>query len=180
MVALALLLPPAADCLAVPAPVVAEYAPMGRFAGHWGVDFGVTPGSEVRAVLPGVVTFSGLVVANRSVTLRHGAAMRTSYSFLSTSAVDLGAVVAEGDLLGWSGLAHGRSAWHFSLRLGDDYSDPMRLFGCQVPSPALWLVSFTGRSSLYAVARAERDTRRNFRSTSRGASHGGRSGQEPS
>ena len=174
LVALALLLPPTAECLALPGPVVADYAPTGRFAGHWGVDFGFAPGSDVRAVLPGVVSFSGLVVDNRSVTLRHGADMRTSYSCLASAALREGDEVAQGDLVGRSAYAHTLPAWHLSLRIGNAYVDPLLFFGCHsAPGPAVWLVSFTKPSSLYAVGRAERHPWRNIRSTSRRASDGG-------
>ena len=173
MLALALLVPPIVDYSSPPGPVLAGYAPMGRYAGHWGVDFGAPPGSLVRAVLPGTVTFSGFVVENLSVTVHYRGGMRTSYSFLSRLAVSQGEVLNRGDLVGESGLAHGIASWHLSLRLGYIYADPMQLFGCHSsPGSALWLVSFTSRSSLYAVGRAERHTRRNFRPTSRGAPHG--------
>ena len=163
LLALALLLPPTAECLALPGPVAVDYAPTGRFAGHWGVDFGLPPGTEVRAVLPGVVSFSGHVVDNLSVTLRHGADMRTSYSFLASAASREGDEVAQGDVVGRSAYAHTLPAWHLSLRIGNLYEDPLQLFGCHTaPGSAVWLVSFTRPSSLYAVGRAERHPGRNI------------------
>ncbi|MBT8215633.1 MAG: M23 family metallopeptidase [Acidimicrobiia bacterium] len=153
------------------------FAPGSGFGGHWGIDFAVPVSTPVAAVLDGTVTFAGRVVENLSVTVNHGGGVRTSYSFLSSIAVAVGDRVGPGDIVGGSGQAHGGDALHLSLRRGDEYRDPMRLLQCgRVPGSAVRLVSETGRRPLYAVPRAARHPWRNLRSTSRGSSHGGRSG----
>ena len=58
--------------------------------------------------------------------------MRTSYSFLATVTVHRGQRVAAGEVLGTTGGTgpnHAPGVVHFGLRTGDEYVDPMLLFG---------------------------------------------------
>jgi hypothetical protein len=55
--------------------VVAAFAPVGDYAGHWGVDLAAAPGTVVRAPGAGVVSFSGTVAGRRSVTIDLGDAV---------------------------------------------------------------------------------------------------------
>ncbi len=64
--------------------IVRGFAPVGRFGGHWGVDFKADPGTPVTAAGGGVVTFAGSVAGRLSVTIAHGGGLRTSYSYLDT------------------------------------------------------------------------------------------------
>ena len=68
------------------------------------------------------------------VARRHRArgGLRTSYSFLATVTVHRGRGVAAGEVLGTAGGTgpnHAPGVVHFGLRAGDEYVDPMLLFG---------------------------------------------------
>ncbi len=125
----------------VDGPVVAGFAPIGRWAGHWGVDFGVDPGTPVVAAGPGAVSFNGTVAGNRTFTVDHGGGLKTSYSYLQ-DVTWAGGRVATGQAIARSGMAHGSEALHFSVRIDDVYVDPMTVLGC-LPvdlTRALWLL----------------------------------------
>jgi murein DD-endopeptidase MepM/ murein hydrolase activator NlpD len=126
----------------VTGPVIAGYAPIGDYAGHWGVDFAAAPGSEVGAVADGTVTFAGSVAGRLSVSVAHGRGLVTTVSYLSAVSVRKGELVRSGQKLGESGRAHGTDSVHLSLRIDGEYNDPMVLFSCQVGdiSEALRLV----------------------------------------
>ena len=105
--------------------------PSSRYgAGHRGVDFALPPDSPVRAAGEGVVTFAGIVAGTLHVVVAHAGDLRTSYSYLATATVRRGDAVARGDLVGTTGGPTGdhRPGFHFGLRLGDEYVDPMLLF----------------------------------------------------
>ncbi len=126
----------------MPGDVVRPFAPDGRYAGHWGIDISADVGTPVRAAAPGKVTFAGVVVGVRSVTVGHGGGLRTSYSYLDDIAVVSGQWVSVGDTLGYSGLDHDLAALHFSVRIGDVYHDPERWLVCLTETqPALHLVA---------------------------------------
>jgi murein DD-endopeptidase MepM/ murein hydrolase activator NlpD len=120
----------------VDGPALQAFAPTGRFSGHWGVDWGVPAGTDVRAAGPGRVTFAGFVAGNLTVTVDHGGGLRTSYSYLSTVVVERGEHVSESTSLGTSGAGHGSPLLHFSVRLGPTYVDPLRIVGCRLAGPA--------------------------------------------
>jgi len=125
----------------VDAVIVRHFAPVGRFGGHWGVDFGADPDTPVRAAGPGMVTFAGDVAGVLSVTVDHGGGLRTSYSYLSEITVSRGQPVAAGGVVGRSGLDHDVAAVHFSVRVGDVYRDPEDWLRClEAPAPALSLI----------------------------------------
>ena len=60
-----------AVCLVAPVdgPVISEYAPVGSYGGHWGIDYAAAVGTSVRAPASGRVTFAGSVAGMRSVTI---------------------------------------------------------------------------------------------------------------
>lgn len=91
-------------------------------AGNRGLDYATPPGAPVRASGPGEVTFAGPVGQGRHVVVLHPDGLRTSYSFLATVAVRRGQVVAQGDVVGTSGVAV-----HFGVRAGERYVDPALL-----------------------------------------------------
>jgi murein DD-endopeptidase MepM/ murein hydrolase activator NlpD len=126
----------------VDGPLASAFAPIGRYGGHWGVDWVVPEGTAVRAAGAGTVSFAGSVAGNLTATVDHGGGLRTSYSYLETVAVKPGQPVAESTTLGTSGTGHGAPALHFSVRLGETYVDPMAVVGCRLstPSRALRLV----------------------------------------
>ncbi len=113
----------------VDAPVIDSFrppaAPYG--AGNRGLEYGTTPGTEVRAAADGVVTFAGLVAGSRHVTIRHDDGIRTTTSYLATVDVVVGQHVTQGDVLGTT-----EGHLHFGARNGDAYFDPSTLF---VPEP---------------------------------------------
>ncbi len=122
-------------------PVGERFAPIGRYAGHWGIDFDVAEGSAVRAADDGIVTFAGVVVGNRSVTIDHGG-VKTSYSYLARILTKGGASVTRGEVIALSGLHRLEPALHFSVRVGGIYADPEPWLRCHVaPGPGLWLGS---------------------------------------
>jgi len=126
----------------VSGPVARPFAPLGAYAGHWGIDLSAAPGTPVRAVGAGVVRFSGIVAGNRTVTVDHGGEVWTSYSFLTEIAVTAGARVLRGAVLGASG-GHGDiDGVHLSLRVGRRYRNPASLFDrCRPPHAGLRLRS---------------------------------------
>lgn len=146
MVALSAIPAGGATCIGLTAPVDGMvqqgFAPTGRYSGHWGVDFAVTAGTPVRAAGPGVVSFTGTVAGNLTLTVDHGGGLRTSYSYLSGATARRGDLVTGSTVIGRSGPGHGPAALHFSVRVGTTYIDPLRVIGCHPvdPSQALRLV----------------------------------------
>lgn len=118
----------------VSGPVIHGYGPEGLYAGHWGIDIAVPLGATVRAADDGVVSFSGTVAGNKTVSIDHGGGLKTSYSFLESQSVGRGAWVAAGTGLGRSGLVHDLeapiAALHFSVRVDGAYVDPAKLLRC--------------------------------------------------
>ena len=108
---------------------VRSYLPIAP-GGHWGVDLAAGALEVVRAPVSGVVTFAGRVVGNRSVTLAPNPAVRVSLSHLSEIWVAPGRWVKVGHPVGRSGLDHGISAVHLSLRVGGQYTDPQPALDC--------------------------------------------------
>lgn len=165
------------DCGLIPpvdGAVIQSYAPIGSYDGHWGIDLTAPAGSEVVASDGGVVSFAGVVVGNRTVTVDHGGGVKSSYSYLSDLVVAAGTPVGRGELIGFSGVAHGTEAVHFSIRINGTYVDPLLLFECRRSrtSAALRLVpaSLDAPRSAYPVEREARNSRRDFRSTAHRAS----------
>jgi len=146
-----------------PVEIVRSFAPVGQYAGHWGLDIVAPEGSDVEALGDGTVAFAGSVAGRLSVTVNHGGSVRTSYSYLAGISVRVGQDVRRGTSLGTSGSHGDLPAWHMSLRLGNRYLDPRSLGRCSVaPQPGLWLSPGIAR---YPV---ERDwhPRRHIRPTS--------------
>jgi murein DD-endopeptidase MepM/ murein hydrolase activator NlpD len=152
--------------LPVDGPVIAGFAPVGRYAGHWGIDVAAPPGTTVRAAAPGRVTFAGTVAGRRSVTVDHGGGIRTSVSYLARVDVPVGSVVAAGDPLGKSGSAHGHDAVHFSVRVDGDYVDPAVWLVClHSPYRGLRLAPPAVAGASYASPHGARHPRWHLRST---------------
>ena len=120
--------------LPVEGSIVAPFAPAGSYAGHWGVDISAQASSIVGAASPGVVSFSGLVAGNNTISVDHGGGLKTSYSFLAARRKGSGARVSTGSPVGVTGLAHDGSAetaaLHFSVRIHGAYVDPESVLGC--------------------------------------------------
>jgi murein DD-endopeptidase MepM/ murein hydrolase activator NlpD len=153
----------AAICLAPPVtgPVVAGFAPIGQYSGHWGLDYGAEVGSAVRAPVSGTVTFAGSVAGMRSVTIEALPGFKVSLSYLGAIAVGAGHHVARGQHLGVSALAHGAPAVHLSTRIGGSYVDPLSLMGCRDTDITRALRLITPPRT-YPRPRAHRDPRRDL------------------
>ena len=127
----------------VPPPVervVREFAPVGRWAGHWGVDIASPHSAHVLAIGAGVVSFAGEVVGRAAVTVDHGGGLRSTYSALASIGVGRGERITAGQLVGRSGLHDGGHRFHLSLRVAGAYVDPMLLRRCAAtPARALFL-----------------------------------------
>ena len=120
----------AVPCGTPPGTVVRSFAPVGVYAGHWGVDYSMEVGSPVAAVSGGVVTFAGPIAVMESITIDHGGGLRTSYSYLESIGVRVGNRVQRGDVIGTSGIDHGVAVLHFSARVNGRYVDPTFVFTC--------------------------------------------------
>ena len=147
LLAVGVLSPNACPHLDVPAsgPIIRDFAPIGSYAGHWGIDIAASVGTPVAAAEHGLITFAGEVAGVRSVTVYHGGGLRTSYSYLGEITVAQGQRVAKGEAVGSSGLDHDIAAIHFSVRVGDAYQNPRGWLGCFVaPGAGLSLVPAPG------------------------------------
>lgn len=145
----------------VPGPVVEQFAPVGQFGGHWGIDFAASVGAVVGSPVAGRVSFAGNVAGMRTVTVDPGGGVLVSVSYLTLVTASTGQVVRVGDELGRSGLAHGRPTVHLSLREHGRYLDPAPYLNCRrigqvhlLPPP---------QASTYPGLRAQRSAWRNLR-----------------
>ncbi|RLE14086.1 MAG: hypothetical protein DRJ28_06340 [Actinobacteria bacterium] len=156
--------------------IIRSFAPLGRWAGHWGIDVAAPSGSRVTSVGSGVVRFAGRVVANTTVSIDHGGGVVTSYSYLERVVVSRGGRVQRGSTVGISGLHNGEEAYHLSVRVSGTYIDPQSAFRChRAPARGLYLA---GGERTYAVLRA-RDSWRHIRPASQRSSRNGQGGLRP-
>lgn len=111
----------------VPGTVLRRFEPpAGPYGpGHRGVDLAARPGEEVRAALPGTVSFAGPVAGRGWVTVDHGGDLVTTYGWLDPRSVIAGQRVAAGQALGR--LAAGATYLDWGARLHGDYIDPLTL-----------------------------------------------------
>ncbi len=98
--------------------------------GHRGVDLAAPPGSPVRAVAPGRVSFAGRVAGKGVVSVElTGTDLRTTYEPV-TASVEKGAEVAAGEVVGAvepTGSHCTTACVHWGLRRGEAYLDPLSL-----------------------------------------------------
>lgn len=170
----------AAVCLAPPVdgPVIDRFAPVGRYAGHWGADFEAAPGAPVRAPVSGTVSFAGSVAGMKSITIQALPGFKVSVSYLSSVGVAKGDRVSRGRVIGTAGVAHGRGGVHLSVRVGGVYVDPERHMGCRRTDVARALRLVTPPRP-YPRRRAHWDTRRDVRPRSHSPSPCGGDGPPP-
>lgn len=123
------------------APVIDPFrAPASPYGpGNRGIDYATVPGTVVRAVAPGTVTFAGSVAGRRYVTVEHADGLRSSYGDLASISVVEGQVVAAGAEVGRTG-----ETLHLGIRRGDEYLDPQALFAAAAPEVRLIPVSDFG------------------------------------
>ena len=97
---------------------------------HSGEDFSVPPGTPVRSPQRGrVVLASDLFFTGNTLVVDHGLGLYTFYAHLETIAVEAGAMVAAGELLGRVG-STGRVTGphlHWAARVNDTRVDPLDL-----------------------------------------------------
>ena len=110
----------------VEAPVTDPFrAPSCRWCpGNRGIEFGTAPGTRIRAVATGRVTFAGSVADTVYVVIRHAGGRRVTYANLRPTSWSVGELVVRGQTVG---RAAGR--FHLGVRVGDRYVDPAPLLG---------------------------------------------------
>ena len=125
----------------VDAPVIDPFrAPTSPYGpGNRGIDYATVPGTVVRAVAAGTVTFAGAVAGSRYVTVEHADGLRSSYGDLASVSVVEGQSVAAGAEVGRAG-----ATLHLGIRRGDEYLDPEPLFAAAPPEVRLIPVSAFG------------------------------------
>jgi murein DD-endopeptidase MepM/ murein hydrolase activator NlpD len=99
-------------------------------AGHRGIDLAAPAGTPVTAPEAGVVAFAGRVAGERYLSIAHGNALVSTYSWLSEILVAEGDAVARGAAVATSGRGHPGSAQahlHFGVRRDGAYVDPLEL-----------------------------------------------------
>ena len=100
-------------------------------AGHRGADLAGTVGQDVRASLPGVVTYAGRIAGRGVVVVSHGA-VRTTYEPVA-AAVAVGDEVGRAERLGTLELfgshCHPAACLHWGAIEGEVYLDPLTLVG---------------------------------------------------
>jgi murein DD-endopeptidase MepM/ murein hydrolase activator NlpD len=105
-------------------------------SGHRGVDLLGSAGQQVRAALPGRVTFAGMLAGRGVVVVSHGAdshgATRTTYEPVSAD-VSVGDAVTAGGRLGrlegFGSHCFPRACLHWGWLRGETYLDPLDLVG---------------------------------------------------
>lgn len=118
---LAAVLVAACSMAPVDAPVVDPYRPPACqwCPGNRGIDYGTHIGTPVRAVLAGVVTFTGPVATVKYVVVATSDGRRLTYGGLTDISVGVGDRVPVGHVVGSSG-----TVLHFGVRRGSGYEDP--------------------------------------------------------
>lgn len=124
------------------APVRGYDRPKHRYgAGHRGVDF-LTPTGQIVAPADGVVSFVGVVVNRKVLTITHGGGYKSSFEPIDTDLIK-GETVTAGALLGTAGEytddgAHcAGTCFHWGVRRDEDYINPLPLLGLFKPSVLL-------------------------------------------
>lgn len=101
-------------------------------AGHRGIDIAVAPGSPILAPEAGTVTFAGRIGGELFITIDHGGLLSSTYSWVSSSAVQEGDIVIRGQPIGSTGSGHPGSTiphLHIGAKLDGVYVDPLELLG---------------------------------------------------
>ncbi len=114
----------------VPGTVVTSFRPPAceRCAGHRGVTVATKPGSEVRAVRRGLITFAGTVALLTYIVQEIEPGVRVTYGWLADTAVNEGDIVEAGAVIG-----HTAAQTYIGVRVGETYVDPLRRLGFARP-----------------------------------------------
>ncbi len=126
----------------VTAPVTDPFRPPAQpwRAGNRGLEYATRPGTSVRAIGPGVVTFAGPVAGSLYVTVRHPDGLRSSYSYLAVVRAHLGDRVQAGQVVGMAA-----ERLHLGVRRDQVYLDPASLWGRRVQGGRVALIPLGGR-----------------------------------
>ena len=92
--------------------------------GNRGLEYETVEGQPVRAAAAGTVSFAGVIAGERYVSVRHGAELVTSYSYLGTIEVAIGDAVTRGQHLGTAS-----RRFQLGVRRSGTYVDPAPLLG---------------------------------------------------
>ena len=93
-------------------------------AGNRGIDYVTAPGSEIRSVATGTVTYSGSVAGTQYLVVDIGGGRRVTYGGLAERRFRRGDVVAVGRIV-----ATTSATFHLGVRQGDEYVDPAPFIG---------------------------------------------------
>jgi murein DD-endopeptidase MepM/ murein hydrolase activator NlpD len=119
----------------VGAPIVEAFvAPPCEYCagGHRGLEYDTAPGTTVRAIAPGVVSFSGAVAGVRYVVVDQDDGLKATYGMLAGSSLAEGARVAARDAVGRTG-----ARFYFGMRRGESYLDPEPFLAVVLHRPRL-------------------------------------------
>lgn len=98
---------------------------------HQGIDIGAAYGEPIYAAMPGQVEIAGSYGGyGNAVKIDHGGGLETLYGHMSAVAVDPGAPVAQGQIIGFVG-STGNSTGphlHFSVLVNGEQVDPLSFF----------------------------------------------------
>lgn len=93
----------------------------GRRAVHHGLDISAAPGQPVRATADGVVVRAGRSGGlGLAVSLSHGYGLKTRYGHLSKLAVEAGAEIERGDVIGYVGNSGRSTGYHLHYEVHVD------------------------------------------------------------
>ena len=101
-------------------------------AGNRGLHYRVGPNAQVRAVAAGVVSWAGSIADVTYVVVRHANGWRTTYGRLTSTSLRTGDPVTQRSSVGTAS-----GAFHFGLRVGEEYRDPAPHLGRLVGRPRL-------------------------------------------
>lgn len=100
--------------------------------GNRGIEYATVPGTPVRSVAAGEVSFAGTVAGTVYVVVRHADGRRVTYGRLAERSVGRGDRVVAGSIVGRT-----TDSFHLGLRDGDRYIDPAPVLGVLVGRPRL-------------------------------------------
>lgn len=119
-------------------------------SGHRGIDIAVPLGTVVHAPEGAVVSFAGSVGGQLFVTLDHGGQLESTYSWLGSTLVRRGDVVARGQAIATTGTGHTGSTvphLHVGVKLADVYVDPLDYLGPTGVQDMIRLAPITGSAA---------------------------------
>lgn len=94
-------------------------------SGHRGVDINIPAGSEVYSAREGTVFFVGTIAGSPSISIKHSALIRTTYTPVKSD-LTVGMAVAAGQKIGT--LQAGHPGLHFGAKIDDHhYLNPLLL-----------------------------------------------------